>query len=58
MIAAISEGHFDLADLFFLVAAILFIIVFVAKLASATIPPKLDLIAAGLALVALGWFVL
>lgn len=58
MIAAISEGHADLADVLFLVAFILFAIVFVLHLLGVPIPPKVDLIAAGLACLALAWFVL
>jgi hypothetical protein len=58
VIAAISSGHADLADVLFLVAFILFVIVFVLKLLGTPIPPRVDLIAAGLACVALAWFVL
>ena len=58
MIATISSGHADLADVLFLVAFILFVIVFVLKLVGVPIPPKVDLIAAGLACLALAWFVL
>lgn len=58
MIATISSGHADLADVLFLVAFILFVIVFALKLAGVPIPPKVDLIAAGLACLALAWFVL
>jgi len=58
MIATISEGHADLADVLFLVAFILFAIVFVLRLLGVPIPARVDLIAAGLACVALAWFVL
>jgi len=58
VIAAISEGHADLADVLFLVAFILFVIVFLLKLFGVPIPAKVDLIAAGLACLALAWFVL
>jgi hypothetical protein len=58
MIATISSGHADLADVLFLVAFILFAAVFVLKLLGVPIPPKVDLIAAGLACLALAWFVL
>lgn len=58
MIAAISSGHPDLADAFFLIAFILFVIVFALKLFGVPIPAKVDLIAAGLAFLALAWFVL
>jgi hypothetical protein len=50
------QGHFDLADLMFLIAAILFgigaVIAYSVKTFYAT------LIAAGLCLTAIGWFVL
>jgi hypothetical protein len=58
VIAAISSGHADLADALFLVAFILFVIVFVLKMCGVPIPPRVDLIAAGLACLALAWFVL
>lgn len=58
MLATISQGHADLADVLFLIAAILFAIVFVLKLLGTAIPPKVDFIAAGLACLAVAWFVL
>ena len=58
MIAAISQGHADLADVLFLVAFILFVIVFALKFFGVPIPARVDLIAAGLACLALAWFVL
>jgi hypothetical protein len=58
VIATISEGHADLADALFLVAFIIFVVLFLLQLFLVAIPARLNLIAAGLACVALAWFVL
>jgi hypothetical protein len=60
MLAAINEGHPDLADVLFLIAAILFLgaALIAAAGDSVKFSPKLNLIALGLCLVAVGWFVL
>lgn len=58
MLSTVAAGHADLADVLFLVAFIVFAVVFVAKLSGVPWPAKIDLIAAGLACVALGWLVL
>lgn len=58
MIATISEGHADLADVLFLVAFIIFTVWFVLTAFSVAIPAKLNVLAAGLACLALAWFVL
>lgn len=61
-LATISSGHADLADVLFLAAFVIFAVIFIIKLAT---PPadssmvgRLDLAAAGLACLALAWFVL
>lgn len=59
MIAAddgIFQGNFNLADIAFLVALILFIIAFVVRLNAKAVDAAI--IAAGLACVALGWLVI
>ena len=58
MIATISEGHGDLADVLFLIAAIVFGLLFILQAANVAIPPKWNIIALGLCLVSIGWFVL
>jgi hypothetical protein len=60
MIAAIAEGHFDLADFFFLLSAIVFTVLFLLILLSVDAPAKLIAVLTplGLALFAWGWFVL
>ena len=69
-LAAISEGHVDFADVMFLVAFIIFALWFLLDLVGVTFPPgpdgvartpgatKINFLAAGLACLALGWFVL
>ena len=52
----IFQGNFNLADIAFLVALILFIIAFVIRLQARAIDAAI--IAAGLACVAFGWLVL
>lgn len=56
MIATISSGHADLADILFLVAFILFVIVTVLRVMAHTVDSAL--IAAGFAALALAWLVL
>ena len=58
MLASLSEGHPDLADALFLIAAIIFALVFVLQAMAVAIPPKWNFIALGLCLVSVGWFVL
>ena len=70
MIATISEGHADLADWMFLIAFIIFAVWFLLDLAGVTFPPgpdgvarapgasRINFLAAGLACLSLGWFVL
>lgn len=58
MLAEIIHGHVDLADVLFMVAFILFAVVFVLKLLAVALPAKLDLLVAGLACLALAWWVL
>lgn len=58
MLATISEGHADLADVLFLVSFIIFTVWFVLQAFGVAIPPKLNVLAAGLACMALAWFVL
>ena len=54
----IFSGKFDLADICFLVALIVFTIAFVIRLLIRPIPIDAVMIAAGLTFVALGWLVL
>lgn len=54
----IFSGKFDLADIFFLIAVIVFAIAFVVRLLIRPIPIDAVMIAAGLTFVALGWLVL
>ena len=54
----IVSGNFDLADIFFLIAVIVFAIAFVIRLMIKPIPLDHVMIAAGLVAVALGWLVL
>lgn len=58
MLATISEGHVDLADVLFLIAFIICAVVFVLRLCSVALPPKLDWLALVLGLLSLAWFVL
>ncbi len=57
MFATISEGHVDLADALFLIAFIIFAVWFILQAASVAIPPKLNVLALGLACVSLAFFV-
>jgi hypothetical protein len=52
----IFSGNFNLADIAFLVALILFVIAFVVRLQARAIDAAI--VAAGLACVSLGWLVL
>lgn len=54
----IFSGSLNLADILFLVGAIVFIIAFIIRLMIKPIPLDSVLIAAGLSCVALGWLVL
>jgi hypothetical protein len=54
----IWTGKLTLADVFFLIATIVFIIAFVVRLMVRPVPVDMLLVAAGLACVALGWLVL
>jgi len=54
----IWAGKLNLADIFFLIAAILFGIALVIRLMLKPVPIDTVMIAAGLMLVALGWLVL
>jgi hypothetical protein len=56
MIATVSEGHADLADVLFLVAFILFVIVCVMRVLAHGVDGAI--IAAGFAVLALAWLVL
>ena len=58
MIAAISEGHTDLADLLFLISFIVFVIGVVFTVITKPLNILWLTLHAGLALVALAWFVL
>jgi len=54
----IFTGKFTLADVFFLIAVIVFAIAFVIRLLARPVPIDSVMIAAGLTAVALGWLVL
>lgn len=54
----IFSGSYNLADILFLIGAIVFIIAFIIRLMVKPIPLDMVLVAAGLACVALGWLVL
>ena len=54
----IFQGKLNLADMFFFIGAIVFIIAFIIRLMVKPIPLDMVLVAAGLACVALGWLVL
>jgi hypothetical protein len=54
----IVNGNLDLADIFFLIAVIVFAIAFVLRLMVKPVPVDGLMIAAGLTAVALGWLVL
>lgn len=54
----IWAGKLNLADVFFLIAAIVFGIALVVRLMIRPVPLDSTLVAAGLMLVALGWLVL
>lgn len=58
LLAALSQGHADLADWLFLAAFIICVVVFVLRLAGTALPPKLDWLALVLGLISLAWFVL
>jgi len=57
MFATVSSGHVDLSDWLLLIAFIVFVIAAIVTFVEASIP-KINLIAIGLALVSLAWFVL
>lgn len=58
VLASISEGHTDLADLCFLLAFILLAVAFVVELVNRPMNIIRDLGLAAIALIALGFFVL
>lgn len=58
IVATISEGHADLADVLFLVAFIIFAVWFLLQAMGFPIPAKISVLAAGLACVSLALFVL
>lgn len=58
MLSAISQGHADLADLLFLIAFIVFVIGVVITAITHPLPLISLVLYSGLALLALGWFVL
>jgi hypothetical protein len=58
MLATIADGHIDLADFLFLLAFIVFVIAVVLDVMVNPRPLRSILVSAGLALVALAWFVL
>lgn len=58
MIAAIATGHVDLADFLFLFAAILFLVLTLIVAFGRCDPTKGTLLPVGLALLAVGFFVL
>jgi hypothetical protein len=51
------SGNFNLADILFLIATIVFAIAFIIRVLLRPVPLPETLIAAGLACVALGWLV-
>ncbi len=57
MLATISEGHADLADVLFLIAFIIFAVWFLLQAAGVAIPPKINVLALGLACISLAFFV-
>jgi hypothetical protein len=58
MLAALVSGKVDLADVLFLVAFIVFCVVFLLRVMATPRAVDTVLVAAGLALVSLAWFVL
>ena len=54
----IFQGNFDLADVFFLIAVIVFAIAFVLRIMIRPVPLDSVMIAAGLVAVALAWLVI
>ena len=58
MLSSIAQGHVDLADILFLIAFIVFCVAFVIEVMIRPVVLDRLCITAGLALIALGWFVL
>jgi hypothetical protein len=54
----VFSGNFNLADIFFLIAVIVFAIAFVIRLSIKPVPVDHLMVAAGLTCVALGWLVI
>lgn len=57
MLAEITSGHQSLADVLFLIAAVLFVLEAITAFVP-TVPAKVRLLALGLACVAVAWLVL